>query len=125
MTPDELEDLAMVGAVMPDGLSSAEVGLFGCFRALHGSHRCGMIDREQGKREKRRLLRIYDSLMLDDALIRHNVRLWVEVEGPAGDFAKARKAGKTQEALEAADRMWQVLYRMPPPKKEENEHGFD
>jgi len=121
MTPEELEDLAMVGAVMPDGLSSAQVWLFECFRALHGSHRCGLIDREQGRREKSRLLRIYNGLTLDDALIRHNARLWVEVEGPAGDFAKSRKAGKTQEALEAADRMWQVLYRMPPPKKEEND----
>lgn len=118
MTPEELEDLAMVGAVMPDGLSSAQMWLFECFRALHGSHRCGLIDREQGRREKGRLLRIYNGLTLDDALIRHNARLWVEVEGPASDFAKARKAGKTQEALEAADRMWQVLYRMPPPKKE-------
>lgn len=125
MTPDELEDLAMMGAVMPDGLSSAQVWLFECFRALHGSYRCGLIDREQGRREKGRLLRIYNGLTLDDALIRHNARLWVEVEGPASDFAKARKADKTQEALEAADRMWQVLYRMPPPKKEENEHDSD
>ena len=125
MTPEELEDLAMMGAVMPDGLSSAQVWLFECFRALHGSYRCGLIDREQGRREKGRLLRIYNGLTLDDALIRHNARLWVEVEGPASDFAKARKADKTQEALEAADRMWQVLYRMPPPKKEENEHDSD
>lgn len=125
MTPEELEDLAMMGAVMPDGLSSAQVWLFECFRALHGSYRCGLIDREQGRREKGRLLRIYNGLTLDDALIRHNARLWVEVEGPASDFAKARKAGKTQEALEAADRMWQVLYRIPPPKKEENEHDSD
>lgn len=125
MTLEELEDLAMMGAVMPDGLSSAQVWLFECFRALHGSHRCGLIDREQGRREKGRLLRIYNGLTLDDALIRHNARLWVEVEGPASDFVKARKAGKTQEALEAADRMWQALYRMPPPKKEENEHDSD
>lgn len=118
MTPDELEDLAMVGAVMPDGLSSAQVWLFECLRALYGSHRCGLIDRGQGKREKGQLLRLYGRLCLDEKQVLHTARMWAELEAPAADFAKARKAGKTQEALNAADRIWQVLYRMPPPKEE-------
>ena len=121
MTPEELEDLAMVGAALPEGLSSAQVWLFECFRALHGSHRCGLIDRAQGRREKGRLLRLYGGLRLDEKQVLHTARMWAELEGPAGDFAKARKAGKTQEALEAADRMWQVLYRMPPPREEETD----
>ena len=120
---------AMRGEEMPEGLSFPDQLAYTTLRNVYHAYYNKIITREAAAAEKGRLKYVYEravrQMKFEKMLSAHQARLWVELEGPAGDFAKARKAGKTQEALEAADRMWQVLYRMPPPKKEENEHGFD
>ncbi len=111
MTPDELEDLAMVGAAMPNDLSSADVFLFQCYRALHAAYRYGAITREQAKEEKQRLLKEHHELQWGNQQIQRFVKLWQDVEGAVSDYAAL-------PSIENADKIIMKIYGTPhAPRK--------
>lgn len=65
MTAEELERLAATDAEMPDDLEMPEQLLFLTLRTLYKNFRSGAINKEQGKREKSRILVAYRSLRID------------------------------------------------------------
>lgn len=61
MTVIEIEDLAYRGEELPRELNYPETLLFMMFRSLYEFARWSKMNREQGKREKQRILRLYEN----------------------------------------------------------------
>lgn len=108
----EFERAAMNGGGMPDGLSSKEQLLFLELRSLYRQCRMGVISRETGAAEKKKLIVAYEDLRKteerQEALARHCSDLWKSVECAASDYRKAR-------TLENADRVMEAIYGVKPP----------
>lgn len=60
MTVEQIEDLAFRGEELPKELDSTEMLLFLMFRSLYEFARWSKMDQEQGRREKMRILRIFE-----------------------------------------------------------------
>lgn len=103
MSVEELEDLAMVGKPLPNGLPFPEIWLYMALRLLHTQHRLGQISRSQAVLEKRELLKTFSTMELQDKLGRHHTSMWKEVEKAAAGYAKER-------TLETADDFYKAVY---------------
>lgn len=113
MTPDlqlradQLEELAMRNAAMPDGLSSADQLLFLKFRLLYQTAALGSITPEQGHREKLAILDRYRLDCFDEKCWRHTRQLWKNIEAVGSAYALDR-------TVENADRFHEAVYGMKP-----------
>ena len=113
MTPDlqqradQLEELAMRNAAMPDGLSSADQLLFLKFRLLYQTAALGNITLEQGRREKLAILDRYRLDCFDEKCWRHTRKLWKNIEAAGSAYALNR-------TVENADRFHEAVYGMKP-----------
>ena len=104
---DQLEDLAMHGAAMPDELSTAEQLLFLKFRLLYQTAALGSITPEQGRREKIAILDRYRLDSFDEKCWRHTRKLWKNIEAAGSAYAQDR-------TVENADRFHEAVYGMKP-----------
>ena len=104
MTPDELEDLAIQRAPMPELRSQADVLLFQAFRNLYEfAGRVGMSP-EQGKREKAEILNAYHiNKTLEDMQEATN-KMWARIERAAAEYAK-------NPSVETADLFYKAVFR--------------
>lgn len=102
---------AMDGEEMPDGLPLEEQMAYQAVANLYGRYRKGLITRERGSIEKGRIAHALSGSKskadMSRKLAEHHARLLKDLEGAANDYAKSR-------TLEAADRMYQVIYGMLP-----------
>lgn len=86
---DEIEDLAISGAQLPQGLPSQDQALFLRFRCLYqyaASH-CGM-SREQGRAEKQEILASYFVDCLNAEIYGRAVKLLDEVDAARAEVLK-------------------------------------
>ena len=113
MTPDlqqradQLEELAMRNAAMPDGLSTAEQLLFLKFRLLYQTAALGSITPEQGRLEKLAILDRYRLDCFDEKCWQHTRQLWKIIEAAGSAYALDR-------TVENADRFQKAVYGMKP-----------
>lgn len=104
---DLLEELAMKGEPMPEGCSTAEQLLFLKFRYLYASAALGVIDAEQGRREKFYILGAYEKDMAALRQWLHTAQLWKRIEDAGTRYAKER-------TTEHADAFFEAVYGMRP-----------
>jgi hypothetical protein len=101
VTTDEIEDAAITGCGIPEGLTSAEKWLFLCFRNLHATHRLGIISREQGAKEKRLLLKDFKHRRFMDMCSSKTVDLWRGIDLAAMIYTKNPTRQNANGLLEA------------------------
>ena len=77
------EKAAMNADEMPEGLSAADQFMFLALRNLYKSKRLGLIDRDQGSREKNKLEAVYRQLSFDQKHLDASAKLWKRIEGAA------------------------------------------
>ena len=104
---DQLEELAMQNAAMPDGLCTAEQLLFLKFRLLYQTAALGSITPEQGRREKLAILDRYRLDCFDEKCWQHTRQLWKNIEAAGSAYALDR-------TVENADRFHEAVYGMKP-----------
>lgn len=109
-TMDEIEDMAIEGRELPQGMNYADTLLFLMYRSLYEHAAIVQMDQDQGKREKARILAAHKRYMLDQEIEHHTSQLWLGIEQAASRYNKAQTVG---EAIQAADSMMLALYRMP------------
>lgn len=104
----------MDGEEMPDDLPIEEQMAFQAMAHLYARYRMKVIDRERGHIEKGKIKHALDcrkrNADMGRRLAEHHAQLLKNLEGVACDYAKNR-------TLEAADRMYQVVYGMLPGGK--------
>jgi hypothetical protein len=86
MKPDDLEDLAYQGQEMPKGLDGADQLLFLSFRRLYAYAKLTKMPQDQGKREKRELLREYQRWKAEIQRVEKTQRMWQDIERAANRF---------------------------------------
>ena len=110
MTADEIEDLAFEGRELPEELTGSEALLFLMFRNLYDFARRTEMDREQGKREKGRILakyRHYQAVEIElDKLHKHYANYWKRIESAAAEYTHS-------PSIETADKFFQAVYGVP------------
>lgn len=87
---------AMVGGEMPDGLEWYDRKMFLMLRMLYHQYKCGIIDRETAKREKRKLLQDYEEQKSQKAFSKEMARRIIATDA-------ARAAYRKNRTLENAD----------------------
>ena len=103
MTIDEIEDLAFNGAPLPEHLNEPNTLLFLMFRNLYDYAKRSQMPREQGKREKQRILKLYENALYKDKLSYHHVKVIKDTESALETYFKApsiENADKLAEAFE-------------------------
>ena len=45
--------------------------------------------------------------------------MWQSLEEPSNDYIFARQEDNQEKALQAADKMWEAIFRMPFPQKKD------
>lgn len=113
------EKAAMNGLPMPDGLSMEEQMYFQGLSILYNRYRSGYISRDQGSADRKKLDGEFEKCKRKNELTERrrlqSDRMWKSAEGPSSDYVHARQAGDVQKALDAADRLWEAIYRMAFP----------
>lgn len=104
---DQLEELAMNGEPMPEDLNSAEQLLFQKFRYLYAAASIGMVDAEQGRREKFYILERFSKDMSEVRYGLHTAKLWKEIEAAGCAYARNRTIAR-------ADDFYEAVYGMRP-----------
>lgn len=104
----------MDGAEMPDGLPLEEQMAYQAVAHLYGRYRMKLISRERGHAEKGKIKHALDCRKrkadMSRKLAELHTQLLKDLESAANDYAKNR-------TLEAADRMYQIVYGMCPSKE--------
>lgn len=72
----ELEQKAMRGEVLPEGLDAPSRALYISLRGLYYQYRVKILDREQAKREKALILQDYRSQMLGEKCREKSIEAW-------------------------------------------------
>ena len=80
------EQSAMRGDELPGGLASCDIFMFLCLRELYKQRRLGLIDREQGSREKRKLEAKYSNLRFMEDHLTASKKLWKRIESAVYDI---------------------------------------
>lgn len=105
------ERQAMNNEEMPDGLPLEEQLAYQAMAQLYGRYNKKMIDRERGGTEKGKIAHALicskQRADMSRKLAEHHAKLLKDLEGAASSYAKDR-------TLEAADRMYQVVYGVLP-----------
>lgn len=102
----DLEKLAASGAEMPEGLNTGEQLLFLTLRELYANFRSGAINREQGHREKQRVLDSYRQIKFEQSLFDEHLRLRRRLELEVGSLHKCgcEECRKIAKILDCIDR---------------------
>lgn len=103
MSPDQIEDLAYRGEEMPQGLNLAEQMLFQSFRQLYAYAKLTHMPKDQGKREKARLLREFRNRQAQMDHMEKTWAMWRQIEAAGSRFAKER-------TVETAEGFYQAVY---------------
>lgn len=107
----EFEQAAINGKEMPAGLSSEDQNLFLSLRMLYYQVRIGLIDRNTGIAEKKKLVRAYNDTKRVNAFGEvcrsHSIQMWREIEGLKCEFRK-------NPSLDVAARMVDVIDGIKP-----------
>lgn len=116
------EESAKRGEPAPKGLSLPQYWHYMSLRVLYKSWYGGVISKEEAIKEKKLLDHPLDVAMnafkWNDIMSRMHCDLFKNIEGYSNNYAKARESGDIRKALEAADKMYQLLYAMVPMAKE-------
>ena len=105
MTPDEIEDLAFRGVPLPKGLDGPDTLLFLQLRNLYDYAARVQMPREQGKKEKRRILRQYEDWRYADKLRLHYIQVIKRTEAALSAYFREpsiQNADKLAEAFQGA-----------------------
>lgn len=106
----EFECDAMKGSELPVGLSQSQQLLYLSLRNLYAQCKTGLISREDGVAEKKKLVAEYFKREKVEAFrkrcAKQTVRLWRSIEQAANEYAKTKSP-------EAAERMYRTIYGMP------------
>ena len=105
------EQAAIRGDEIPEGLDMAGVWMFLALRNLYKAIRDGLIDREQGKREKRKLENQFRVLEADVRFYKSHRDFWARIEAAGTAYNKDR-------TLENADRFYKCVYGISPRTEE-------
>ena len=100
-----LERQAMDGNEMPNGLEYPDQVLYLCFRMLYAQLRQGIIDRDTAIREKKKLLKEYESYKFVDQMGKQWVKIIKDTEIARSEYLKNR-------TLENADKLLQAIYQV-------------
>ena len=103
MTVDELSRLAYSGTP-PDGAMPYEWLLWYRLKDIYASVRSGDISKANGAEQKQNAVNQYET---DKTLHDASVKLWMRIEDASVRFAK-------EHSIEAADGLYEALYRMKP-----------
>ena len=98
-----LERQAKDGNEMPDGLEYPEQVLFLCFRMLYAQLRQGIIDRNTAIREKKKLLKEYESYKFVDQMGKQWVQIIKDTEMARSEYRKSRTIENADKLLIAID----------------------
>lgn len=92
---------------MPDGLTRKEQDLFLALRELYHQCHIGLITREMGADDKKKLIQSFEREKQTETfhaeLAKHCAELWKNVECAASDYRKDR-------TLENADKVMKAIY---------------
>lgn len=103
----DLERAAMHGKPMPDGLSLIDQVYFQGLAYLYARFRAGMITREQGSEEKKKMLYARNEALREaefgDRCRQHAIELWKRIESCASMYAK-------ESTIEHADALYSAIY---------------
>ena len=97
------ERQAMNGDEMPDGLEYPDQVLFLCFRMLYAQLRQGIIDRDTAIREKKKLLKEYESYKFVDQMGKKWVEIIKKTEIARSEYRKCRILENADKLLFAID----------------------
>lgn len=92
------EAQASKGEEMPDGLDYPDKVTFLCFRMLYAQLRQGVIDRDTAIREKRKIMREYESYKYVERMGEEWVNVIKDTEAARAEYRKCR-------TLENADKL--------------------
>lgn len=106
MTPEELEDLAFRKQPMPELRSQAQVLLFQAFRNLYDYASRVQMPAEQGRREKKEILKAYEINKFLEDLQETTSQMWSRIEIASANYAKS-------PSIENADALYKAIYRTP------------
>lgn len=98
-----LERQARDGNEMPDGLEYPDQVLFLCFRMLYAQLRQGIIDRDTAIREKKKLLKEYESYKFVDQMGKEWVQIIRNTEIARSEYRKCRTLENADKLLIAVD----------------------
>ena len=105
----ELEQAAMKGKDMPDGLSMPEQFLFQALSYLYARFRAGQIDRERGGAEKKKIMYQYRMLSEKETasadLANWHARLRKEIESAAIRYRKEPSRQAADDLIKTLDGM--------------------
>lgn len=85
---DEIEDMAISGAQLPQGLPSQDQALFLRFRWLYQHARSSGMSREQGRAEKQEILASYFVDCLNAEIYGRTVKMLDEVDAARAEVLK-------------------------------------
>ena len=113
-TADQLEDLAFRGVPLPEDLDPGETLLFLMFRNLYEYDRHFHMPREQGRREKARILQLCKRYLQNDVYIRFIAELNKRTELGRRNYRKART---DEERLLAAEQLILAIDGIPVERR--------
>lgn len=93
----------MNGDEMPEGLEYPDQVLFLCFRMLYGQLRMGIVDRDTAIREKKKLLKEYESYKFVDQMGKQWVQIIKDTEIARSEYRKCRTLENADLLLIAID----------------------
>lgn len=111
-----LEYAAMNNEPMPDGLRLPDQMYFQGLAWLYARYHARQISREQGQVEKQKLVVARDRLAREEECIWKYSKYYADVYAA---LSRASSAYAKERTLEHADAMYEALYRISPPKKDE------
>lgn len=110
MTVDELSRLAYFGTP-PDSASQPEWLLWYRLRDIYSNVRDGSISKANGAEQKEQAVNQYKT---DKTLHDASVKLWTRIEDASVRYAR-------EHTIEAADGLYEALYRMKPGMRQKGE----
>ena len=101
----KLELMAKDGNEIPDGLEYPDQLMFLSLRLLYSQLRLGIIDRDAAVRDKKRLMREYESYLFQNEMGKEWVQVIKNTELARAEYMKNR-------TLENADRLMDAIYQV-------------
>lgn len=111
-----LEYAAMNNEPMPDGLRIYDQILYQGLAWLYARYHARQISREQGQVEKQKLIVARDRLARESESVMRMSKYYADAYTA---LAQTSSAYAKERTLEHADAMYEALYRISPPKKDE------
>lgn len=119
----KVERAAMHGEAMPVGLSLWDQIYFLGLSSIYKSYRSGQIEKSDGSKYKKELQMSIaekkEQLAFLERYQEQAANMWQSLEEPSNDYIFARQEDNQEKALQAADKMWEAIFRMPFPQKKD------